>query len=63
MAEQPIQVDVQVSGQDVPAGRLWTHRHGQSESATFSYLESFLQRADGYEQSTSARELAISRRW
>jgi serine/threonine-protein kinase HipA len=49
MAEQPIQVDVQISGQDVPAGRLWTHRHGQSESATFSYLDSYLQSADAYE--------------
>jgi len=49
MTEQPIQVDVQISGQDVPAGRLWTHRHGQSESATFSYLEGYLQRTDAYE--------------
>jgi serine/threonine-protein kinase HipA len=49
MAEQPIQVDVQISGQDIPAGRLWTHRHGQSESATFSYLDSYLQAADAYE--------------
>jgi serine/threonine-protein kinase HipA len=49
MTEQPIQVDVQISGQDVPAGRLWTHRHGQSESATFSYLDGYLQRADAYE--------------
>jgi serine/threonine-protein kinase HipA len=49
MAEQPIQVDVQISGQAIPAGRLWTHRHGQSESATFSYLDSYLQSADAYE--------------
>ncbi len=35
MVEQPIEVDVQIAGRDVPAGRLWTHRHGQSESATF----------------------------
>ncbi len=49
MAEQPIQVDVQIAGLDVPAGRLWTHRRGQSESATFSYREDYLQRADSYE--------------
>src|SRR5664280_806408 len=49
MVEQPIQVDVQIAGHDVPAGRLWTHRHGQSESATFSDREDYLQRADAYE--------------
>ena len=45
MVEQPIEVDVQISGEDVPAGLLWTHRHGQSESATFSYGEDYLQRS------------------
>jgi len=49
MVEQPIEVDVQIAGQDVPAGRLWTHRHGQSESATFSYRDEYLERADSYE--------------
>jgi serine/threonine-protein kinase HipA len=49
MVEQPIEVDVQIAGRDVPAGRLWTHRHGQSESATFSYRDDYLQRADAYE--------------
>jgi serine/threonine-protein kinase HipA len=49
MVEQPIEVDVQIAGRDVPAGRLWTHRHGQSESATFSYRDEFLERADAYE--------------
>jgi serine/threonine-protein kinase HipA len=49
MVEQPIEVDVQIAGRDVPAGRLWTHRHGQSESATFSYREDYLQLADAYE--------------
>lgn len=48
MAEQPIEVDVQIAGEDVPAGRLWTHRHASSESATFSYLENYLRRADAY---------------
>jgi serine/threonine-protein kinase HipA len=49
MVEQPIEVDVQIAGRDVPAGRLWAHRRGQSESATFSYREDYLQRADAYE--------------
>ncbi len=49
MVEQPIEIDVQIGGQDLPAGRLWTHRHGQSESATFSYREDYLQRASAYE--------------
>jgi serine/threonine-protein kinase HipA len=49
MVEQPIQVDVQIAGRDVPAGQLWTHRRGQSESATFSYREDYLQRAGAYE--------------
>ena len=49
MVEQPIEVDVQIAGRDVPAGRLWTHRHGRSESATFSYREDYLQLDDAYE--------------
>jgi serine/threonine-protein kinase HipA len=49
MVEQPIEVDVQIAGCIVPAGWLWTHRHGRSESATFSYREDYLQRADAYE--------------
>jgi serine/threonine-protein kinase HipA len=48
MVEQPIEVDVQIAGEDVPAGRLWTHRHGRSESSTFGYLEDYLRRADAY---------------
>lgn len=63
MTEQPIEVDVQIVREDIPAGRLWTHRHGRSESATFSYREDHLQRADAYapafehEQSAAARKL------
>src|SRR5665213_531483 len=49
MVAQPIEVDVQIDGRDVPAGRLWTHRHGQSESASFSYLGDYLRRVDAYE--------------
>ena len=49
MVEQPVEVDVQIAGRDVRAGRLWTHRHGRSESATFNYRDDYLQRADSYE--------------
>jgi len=49
MAEEYIEVDVQIGCRDLPAGRLWTHRHGQSESATFSYHDDYLQHADAYE--------------
>ncbi len=48
MAEQPIRVSVQIAGQDVPAGRLWSHRRGRSETATFSYLPDYLARRDAY---------------
>src|SRR5665213_3424373 len=49
MVEQPIEVDVQIVGRNVPVGRLWMHRHGRSESATFSYRDDYLQRAESYE--------------
>ena len=40
---------MQIADRAVPAGRLWTHRHGQSESASFSYREDYLQLTDAYE--------------
>jgi serine/threonine-protein kinase HipA len=49
MAEQPIRVSVQIAGEDIAAGQLWTHRRANSESATFSYLPEFVARADAYE--------------
>jgi serine/threonine-protein kinase HipA len=49
MVEQPTDVHVQVAGNDIPAGLLWTYQHGHSQSATFSYREDYLQRADAYE--------------
>jgi serine/threonine-protein kinase HipA len=48
MPEQPIRVSVQVAGQDIPAGRIWTHRHGGSQSATFAYLPEYLAQAEAY---------------
>jgi serine/threonine-protein kinase HipA len=49
MVEQPIQVDVQIAGRDVPAGQLWTNRRGQNESATFSYRDDYLELTGSYE--------------
>jgi serine/threonine-protein kinase HipA len=49
MTRQPIRVSVQVGDEDVPAGRMWTHRQGRSESATFAYLPNYLARQDAYE--------------
>lgn len=49
MGDEPIEVDVQIAGRDVPAGRLWAHQHGRSESSTFSYREEYLEREDAYE--------------
>jgi serine/threonine-protein kinase HipA len=48
MVEQPIRISMQIAGEDIPAGRLWTHRRGRSESATFAYLPEFLARRDAY---------------
>jgi serine/threonine-protein kinase HipA len=48
MVEQPIRVSVQIAGEDIPAGRLWTHRRGRGESATFAYLPELLARSDAY---------------
>lgn len=56
MAEQPIRVSVQIAGEDVPAGQLWTHRHGRRESATFTYLPAYLQRSDSYELDPALRD-------
>jgi serine/threonine-protein kinase HipA len=44
-----IEVVVSIAGQDVLAGRLWAHRSRGRESATFSYDEGYLARADAYE--------------
>jgi serine/threonine-protein kinase HipA len=49
MADPGIQVFVQLRGEDVPAGRLFPHRRGKAESATFHYFSSYLARQDSYE--------------
>jgi serine/threonine-protein kinase HipA len=49
MAETEVEVVVQIGGEDVLAGRLWSHRRRGSESATFSYTTEYLARRDAYE--------------
>lgn len=39
---------VQLGGRDVVAGRMWSHRRGKAESATFSYADEYLARDDSY---------------
>jgi serine/threonine-protein kinase HipA len=49
MAESgQVEVFVQIAGEDIPAGDLWMHRAGRSESATFVYRTSYLSRPDAY---------------
>jgi serine/threonine-protein kinase HipA len=49
MADTQVEVVVQIGGEDVLAGRLYSHRDGRAESATFSYEASYIERADSYE--------------
>lgn len=49
MTDIAVDVVVQIGGDDVLAGRLWSHRRGRSESATFGYAAEFLARPDAYE--------------
>ena len=49
MADVQVEVVVQIGGEDVLAGRLYSHRDGRTESATFSYEASYIERADSYE--------------
>jgi serine/threonine-protein kinase HipA len=48
MAELAVEVVVQIRGEDVLAGRLWAHRHRNTESATFAYVDTYLERPDAY---------------
>lgn len=45
----PVQVFVQIAGEDVLAGQLWSHRRRGTESATFRYGSDYLVRADAYQ--------------
>jgi serine/threonine-protein kinase HipA len=44
-----VDVIVQIGGEDVRAGRLWSHRRRGTESATFAYETDYLSRPDAYE--------------
>lgn len=46
--EREVDVVVQLAGEDVVAGRMWSHRRGKAESATFSYSSEYLARGDAY---------------
>lgn len=48
MAPNPVEVVVQIGGQDTPAGRLWAQRRRQTESATFIYHADYLSRPGAY---------------
>jgi len=49
MAEPTVDVIVQIGARDVLAGRLWSHRRREHESATFAYDTEYLGRSDSYE--------------
>jgi serine/threonine-protein kinase HipA len=42
VSERGIEVAVQIGDEDVLAGRLWAHRRGATESATFAYDPTYL---------------------
>lgn len=46
--EREVEVVVQLGGENVVAGRMWSHRRGKAESATFSYDSGYLAREDAY---------------
>lgn len=48
MADQPIEVVIELAGEDVLAGRLYAHRRRGSESASFVYETAYLGRPDAY---------------
>jgi serine/threonine-protein kinase HipA len=48
MADDSVEVIVQIAGEDVPAGRMWAHHARGSQSATFAYHDGYLQRSDAY---------------
>src|SRR4051812_36025393 len=49
MAERETEVVVQIAGDDVIAGRLWTHRRRGAESQTFAYTSEYISRDGAYQ--------------
>jgi serine/threonine-protein kinase HipA len=48
MADDAVEVVVQIGGEDILAGRLWSHRRRGAESATFAYDSGYLAHPDAY---------------
>ncbi len=48
MADREVEVLVQIGGEDVLAGRLWSHRRRSVESETFNYESQYIARKDAY---------------
>lgn len=48
MADREVEVIVQIAGEDIPAGRLWSHRRRGVESSTFAYAPGYLARPGAY---------------
>ena len=48
MAQRAIEVVVSIGQENVPVGRMFSHRSGGRESASFSYEVSYLARRDAY---------------
>lgn len=48
MTDAGVEVFVQIGGEDVRAGSLWSHRRRGVESASFTYVEDYLARPDAY---------------
>lgn len=48
MAEPEAEVVVQIEGEDLPAGRLWSHRRRGTESQTFTYAADYLAARGAY---------------
>jgi len=49
MTDTEVEVVIQIAGEDVLAGRLWSHRGRGMESATFIYETEYLSREGAYE--------------
>ncbi len=58
MAESAVEVLLQIGGEDVLAGRLFSHRRRGVESATFAYDTGYLGRSDAYELDPALKLLA-----
>ncbi len=46
--ERQVDVIVQIGGEDVLAGRLYSHRRQATETASFAYADDYLRRRDAY---------------